>query len=71
MEIPYRFGSIFATKIDFFAVLAIFVASIILCCSIRVSNLLFSQYSSFENFLKMSIDNFKTDKIEINVRRRV
>ncbi|VBB28860.1 unnamed protein product [Acanthocheilonema viteae] len=36
IEMPYHLGSIFATKIDFFAVLAIFCASIILCCSIRV-----------------------------------
>ncbi|VDK72644.1 unnamed protein product [Onchocerca ochengi] len=36
IEMPYQLNSIFATKIDFFGVLAIFCASIILCCSIRV-----------------------------------
>ncbi|CAG9531918.1 unnamed protein product [Cercopithifilaria johnstoni] len=36
VEMPYHFDSIFTTKIDFLAVLAIFIASIILCCSIRV-----------------------------------
>uniref|UniRef100_A0A0R3S775 AA_permease domain-containing protein n=1 Tax=Elaeophora elaphi TaxID=1147741 RepID=A0A0R3S775_9BILA len=36
VEMPYHLGSIFATKIDFFAILAIFCASMILCCSIRV-----------------------------------
>ncbi|VDM20840.1 unnamed protein product [Wuchereria bancrofti] len=36
VEMPYHLGSIFATKIDFFAVLAIFCSSIVLCCSIRV-----------------------------------
>ncbi|VDO23477.1 unnamed protein product [Brugia timori] len=36
VEMSYHLDSIFATKIDFFAVLAIFCSSIVLCCSIRV-----------------------------------
>ncbi|VDK72307.1 unnamed protein product [Litomosoides sigmodontis] len=36
VEMPYHLETIFATKIDFFAVLAIICAAIILCCSIRV-----------------------------------